>query len=255
MMFFRANVKGTKELMEKFPQLGDEVKQIRMAAINTTIKGLRLDAGRLIRQTIAVSKVSTSSKTPKQIIESRIKLSFANDDTDAGKLVIKESQIPIRWFNPKQVPKTQKGQKRKPGKQRRKRSTLKMLFSKDFLKTAKKIGYKAVKNPKQFNPFKKRKKKTVKGTTAKIMKGGSRVFYPRGFGPNVKKLGFTIWEREGKSRYPLTSPYGVSVADVIRRVGGERQLNRQARMRLEKAVERRIKRIKYIKPKKGRKKK
>jgi hypothetical protein len=255
MMFLRANVKGTKELMEKFPQLGDEVKQIRMAAINTTIKGLRLDAGRLIRSTIAVSKVSTSNKTPKQVIESRIKLAFAKDDTDFGRLVIKESQIPIRWFNPKQIPKTQKGKKRTSGKTKRKRSTLKMLFSKDFVKTAKKIGYKAVKNPKQFNPFAKRKKKTVKGTTAKIMKGGSRVFYPRGFGPNVKKLGYTIWERTGKSRYPLISPYGVSVADIVRRVGGERQLNRQASVRLKKAVERRIKRIKYIKPRKGRSKK
>jgi hypothetical protein len=245
-----------QDLLDKFPALQEDVAALRRASVNIAIKGVRLDSGRLIREKLAITKTKGSSKTPKTIVESRIKLKFAKKEDQSGKLVITDSKIPIRWFSPKQTPKTQKGRKTPKIKAAKKKPfRFKMLRSKDMIKSARKTGLKLVKQAKQFNPFKKKKKKkkTIKGTTAKILKSGSRVLYPHAFGPNTEKLGFTIWERKGRARYPLTSPYGVDVAQVIRSTGGERRLRASAKLRLEKEVNRRIKRLKYIKPRRGKK--
>ncbi len=254
MISFRSKTKGMQDLLDKFPALQEDVAALRRASVNIAIKGVRLDSGRLIREKLAITKTKGSSKTPKTIVESRIKLKFAKKEDQSGKLVITDSKIPIRWFSPRQTPKTQKGKKRPKIKAAKKKPfSFKMLRSKDMIKSAKKTGLKLVKQAKQFNPAKKKKKKTIKGTTAKILKGGSRVLYPHAFGPNTEKLGFTIWERKGRARYPLTSPYGVDVAQVIRSTGGERRLRASAKLRLEKEVNRRIKRLKYIKPRRGKK--
>lgn len=250
MIRFRVKAKGAEELLNKFPDLAKDVGRLERAAVNITVKGVKLDASRLIRDKIAITKNKSSSKTPKQVIESRIKLKFVKDESGNGELRVTDSQIPIKWFSPKQTPKIRKPLK-KGRTAKKKPFRFKMIRSKDMIKAARKTGLKLVKSAKTLNPFKKKKKKTVKGTTAKIRKGGSRVLYPHGFGPNYAKLGFTIWERTGKSRYPIESPYGVDVAAIVRQSGGERRLKASGKIRLEKEIKRRVARLKYIKPRRG----
>lgn len=245
MIFMKAKVTGEEELLKLYPHMKDELFFTRRAAVNKTIKGLRLDAGRIIRETIQVAKHPKSKKTPKQVIESRIRLRFATEGELSGRLVIKDREIPMRWFGPKQIPvKRIKRKKAKPGK--KKRISMKPIYSKAFWKQAKKIGYKAWQRVKGFK-FKSRKKKpTIQQTTAKVYKNRSRLIYPHGFGPNNQKLGYTIWFRETLKNYPLFKQEGVLVADIIRKVGGERRLRRSADVRLRKEVIRRIKRYKFI---------
>ena len=214
MIKFGAALKQADAMLKKLEATRDELRLAKRAAINATIKGMRLDAGRMIRATIQVTKPPRSKKTPKKIIESRIKLFFANpramsDEIPGGKLLIKDIKIPIRWFGPKQIPKVVK---KPPGSPKRKSG----------------------------------KKKSI--TTAKVMKGGSRGIYPKGFGPNTEKLGYTIWERRGEHRYPLKLSEGVNVAEIIKRIGGEKQLRAMAHERLKKNLKRRIDRIKFVKP-------
>jgi hypothetical protein len=209
-----AVLKKADAMLQKLETTKEQINLAKRAAVNATIKGMRLDAGRSIRATIQVSKVETSNTTPKKVVESRIKLFFAkgksaSEEISSGKILIKESKIPIKWFNPKQIPKVTKavtGQKRKS----------------------------------------KGRKKSV--TTAKVMKGGSRGIYPKGFGPNVQKLGFTIWQRKGSARFPIKTAEGVDVAEIIRKTGAEKQLRVLADQRLRKNLKRRIDRIKFVKP-------
>lgn len=87
--------------------------------------------------------------------------------------------------------------------------------------------------------------------TAQIRKGGSRVEYKKGFGPRSEKLGRAIFERVGKERFPIKQVEGVDIADILRQVGGDQQLQASARERLNKNVKRRIERIAYIGRRKG----
>jgi len=244
------NANQINRLIEKQKATADEIKLAKRVAINQTVKGLRLDAGKMIREMVAVSKSPTSPKTPKQLIESRIKLFFADpkamsERVAGGKLLVKDIKIPIRFFSPKQL-KAQRAKRKKLKPKKPKQIQVRSLFSKETLKAAKKIGYSGFKKIKSVQPFgKKKRQKTVRGTSAKIMKGGSRVVYPRGFGPNTQKLGYTIWEREGKKRLPLRLQEGVDVAWLLKRRGGERRLKESANQRLQKNLVRRIKRIKY----------
>lgn len=89
--------------------------------------------------------------------------------------------------------------------------------------------------------------------TAKIRKGGSRVEYPSGFGPRVEKLGRAIFQRTGKSRFPIKQVEGVDVAEILRQAGGERELQQSARTRLDKNIKRRIQRLAYVGRRKGQK--
>lgn len=203
-LFIQAN--QINRLIEKQNATADEIKLAKRVAVNATIKGLRLDAGKMIRELVHVKKSPHSSKTPKALIESRIKLFFAkadalSSDVAGGKLLVKDIKIPIKFFSPKQTPAIARGKRRKT-------------------------------------------KKSV--TSAKIMKGGSREIYPHGFGPNIKKLGYTIWERQGKRRTPLKKQEGVDVAFLLRRRGGERRLRESANRRLQKNLQRRIKRIGFV---------
>ena len=205
MITIKPNMRSVERLIERIKATDEEVKLAKRVAVNATIKGLRLDAGKMIREIVQITKIPDSSATPKKIIESRIKLNFADakamsGTVAGGRLVIKDSRIPIRWFNPKQTPRITKGKKRS-------------------------------------------NKKTT--TTAKVFKGGSREVYSRGFGPNTKKLGYTIWERQGSSRLPLLKEEGIDVASLIRMRGGERRLKESANQRLQKNLVRRINRIKY----------
>ena len=199
------NMQSVQRLIERLKATEEEIKYAKRAAINATIKGLRTDAGKMIREMVHVTKDPHSTKTPKTLIESRIKLFFADakamsQKVGGGKLIVKAIKIPIRFFKPQQKPAIARGKARK-------------------------------------------KKKSV--TTAKIMKGGSREVFPHGFGPNFKKLGYTIWERQGRSRLPLKKQEGVDVAWLLKRRGGERRLKESANQRLQKNLVRRIKRIKY----------
>ena len=217
MISVSVGMRHADRLLEVMNATRDELRLAKRAAINSTIKGMRLDAGRMIRETIQVTKNPESTKTPKKIIESRIKLFFSDpkamsDTVPGGKLVIKDIKIPIRWFGPRQLPKPKKASEGEGKKTTR------------------------------------RKQKSV--TTAKVMRGGSRGIYPRGFGPNVKKLGYTIWERTGKGRKPLKTVEGVNVAEIIEKIGGEQRLINMADMRLYKAVKRRVARIKFVKDRK-----
>lgn len=87
--------------------------------------------------------------------------------------------------------------------------------------------------------------------TAQIRKGGSRVEYRKGFGPRNEKLGRAIFERTGKDRFPIKQVEGVDIAEILRQVGGDRQLQMSARERLNKNVKRRIERIAYVGRRKG----
>jgi hypothetical protein len=201
-LFIQAN--QINRLIERQKATAEEIKLAKRVAINATVKGLRLDAGKMIRELVHVKKSPQSSKTPKALIESRIKLFFASasatsKDVAGGRLLVKDIKIPIKFFSPKQTPAIARGKKPKS------------------------------------------KKKSI--TTAKVMKGGSREVYPYGFGPNVKKLGYTIWERQGKARLPIKKQEGVDVAFLLRRRGGERRLRESANKRLQKNLQRRIKRI------------
>lgn len=93
---------------------------------------------------------------------------------------------------------------------------------------------------------------TKKGpATAQIRKGGSRIAYPTGFGPRIPRLGRAIFQRYGKTRFPIKQVEGVDIADILRQVGGDRQLQVSARERLNKNVKRRIERLAYIGRRKG----
>ena len=203
-LFIQAN--QINRLIERQKATAEEIKLAKRVAVNATVKGLRLDAGKMIRELVHVKKSPYSGKTPKALIESRIKLFFAkadalSSDVAGGKLLVKDIRIPIKFFSPKQTPAIARGKKRKA-------------------------------------------KKSV--TSAKIMKGGSREIYPHGFGPNIKKLGYTIWERQGKARKPLKKQEGVDVAFLLRRRGDERRLRESANRRLQKNLQRRIKRIGFV---------
>jgi len=199
MIRISASLRNVQGLIDKAKALPEMVAIQRKAAINDTVKGLRVDAGKMIREILQVTKNPRSNKTPKKIIESRIKLNFAAKPDSSGELRIKESEISLRWFGPKTSPPTKKG--------------------------------------------KNAKKKQV--TSTKIFRGGSREIYKRGFGASTEKLGYTVWERQGSSRFPLKTHEGVSPAEIIRKRGGERRLKAQANMRLQKALVRRFKRLKY----------
>lgn len=205
MITITPNMQSVQRLIERLKATEDEVKYAKRAAINATVKGLRTDAGRMIREIVQITKIPDSSATPKKIIESRIKLFFADANAlhgkvAGGRLIVKDSRIPIRWFGPKQSPKVVAGKRRS-------------------------------------------KKKSV--TTAKVFKGGSRQVFPRGFGPNQGKLGYTIWERQGSSRLPLVKEEGIDIASLLRQRGGERRLKESANQRLQKNLVRRIQRVKY----------
>lgn len=217
MITVKAAMRNADRMLQIVNATRDQLRLAKRAAINSTIKGMRLDAGRMIRETIQVTKNPQSSKTPKKIIESRIKLFFSDpkamsDTVPGGKLVIKDIKIPIAWFAPRQTPKPREASEGEGKKTKR------------------------------------RRQKSI--TTAKVMRGGSRVIYPRGFGPNVKKLGYTIWERTGKARKPLKSIEGINAAEIIEKIGGKQRLEQMAYVRLDKAIKRRIERIKYVKERK-----
>jgi hypothetical protein len=147
MITIRASLKGVQALIDKFEATGEQIFAARRAAINETVKGLRVDAGKIIRETVQITKVPNSPKTPKKIVESRIKLNFAKGNSaTGGKLVIQDNKIPIRWFGPKENPKPSKGKKRRSRKKTV--STVKILkggsrqvLPKAFGANNQKLGY------------------------------------------------------------------------------------------------------------------
>lgn len=90
--------------------------------------------------------------------------------------------------------------------------------------------------------------------SAKIRKGGGRIEYKSGFGPRIAKLGRAIFVRTGKARFPIKAVPGVDIAEIIKQVGGERELQQSARTRLNKNIKRRLDRLDYVGRRKNQKK-
>jgi len=185
----------SKHVGKQLNQLSTKMRQAAHLAINDTIKQLRVDAGRIIRNHVAVRKPKGSMTTPKRLIESRITLVFSPKRDLQGRVIVKTNKVPIIWFSPTQ--------------------------------------------------------KKASTASALIRKGGSRVEYKKGFGPRIEKLGRAIFERTGKARFPIKQVEGVDVADIIRKAGGERELQQSARTRLDKNIKRRLQRLAYIGRRKG----
>jgi hypothetical protein len=178
--------------------------------LNDTVKEMRTFAWRHINKVVAIKKPEQSQKTPKQVVESRISLSWAKRGETQGVIEIKAATIPLVWFDPKDKKIPSNASRGEGDRKNKKRARVKR--------------YEA---------------------SVKKEKGAAREVVPGGFGPRTEKLGRTVWKRAGKARKPLVKPKGVEVPEILRRRGGVQELTAKAEERLAVNIARRIKRIKY----------
>ena len=189
----------------------DQLRTSARMALNDTLDDSRLFMWRHVNKNVQIKKPPNSPRTPKTVVESRLKLFWANRGDTRGVIELKATTIPLRWFDPKekQVPRAARSEGDRKGKSKRGRISRRTQ------------------------------------TTVKIEKGGNREIVPGGFGPNSEKLGRTVWKRAGKNRKPLEKPVGVELPAILRRRGGIQEITRQTQERFETNFVRRLKRLKY----------
>jgi hypothetical protein len=190
----------------------DQLREAGRMALNDTLDDARLFMWRHVNKHVAIKKPPNSPRTPKTIVESRLKLNWANRGDTQAVIELKATELPLRWFDPKEkrVPRAARSESDRGG-----------------------------------GNAKRGRMSRRTQTTVKIEKGGNREVVPNAFGPSIEKLGRTVWRRAGKQRKPLEKPVGVELPAILRRRGGVQEITQQTQDRLEKNVIRRIKRIKY----------